>query len=40
MFQAILTLLKSDMTERESLGQGSSEIESGENSVLPDVLIL
>ena len=40
MFQAILTLLKSEMTERESLGQGSSEIESGENSVFPDVLIL
>ena len=40
MFQAIMTLLKSDMTERGSLGKGSSEIESGKNSVLPDVLIL
>ena len=29
VFQAILTLLKSDMTERGSLGKGSSEIESG-----------
>ena len=29
MFQAILTLLQSDMTERGSLGKGSSEIVSG-----------
>ena len=28
MFQAILTLLQSDMTGRGSLGKGSSEIES------------
>ena len=40
VFQAILTLLKSHMTERGSLDKGSSEIESGKNSVLPDVPIL